>query len=83
MSGQEKLTPSDAVTLLFAARLTLAPGILRSLQDIWVCASAARYGEPYETWQLGDLDAYRTHDVAAREAENDQPARLWDQEGVL
>lgn len=83
MSGQARLTPSDAVAVLFAARHTLAPDILRSLQDIWACASAARYGEPYESWWLEDLDAYRDHDVAACEAENGQPARPWDEEGRL
>ena len=83
MNGQQKLTPSDAVAVFFAGRHSLAPDILRSLQDMWVCASAARYGKPYETWQLGDPDAYRTHDVAACDAENDQPARPWDEEGLL
>jgi hypothetical protein len=45
----------EAVNTLFTFRHSLTPDVLRSLADIWVCASAARWGKPYETWWL-DMD---------------------------
>ncbi len=37
-----------------------------------MCASAARYGEPYETGWAEDPDAYRNHDTAACEQEDEE-----------
>ena len=50
-----------AVDLLFRYRHELDPSMLRSLQNIWHCASAARYGRPYEDWDYGP-EFYATHD---------------------
>ena len=64
---------------------TLPADVLRSLADIWVCASAAQWGQPYETWWL-DLDdpdvaaLYRDHDTAACDAESEQTPEPWDPE---
>jgi hypothetical protein len=57
------MTPDEAVDVLFRERHRLAPDILRSLQDIWNCASAARYGEPCEDWAYG-TEFYAGHDTA-------------------
>src|SRR5581483_7664097 len=54
--------PYQAVSILHQHRHHLTPDILRTIQDIWVCASAARYGAPYETGWAEDPDAYRDHD---------------------
>jgi NTP pyrophosphatase (non-canonical NTP hydrolase) len=63
--------PYQAVSALYRYRHHLTPDLLRSLAYIWVCGSAARYGEPYETWQFEDLDLYRTHDTAQCHADDD------------
>lgn len=65
------MTPQEAIEVLSRERHRLAPDIIRSLQDIWACASAARYGEPYETWFTDDPEFYATHDIA--ECEDDTP----------
>lgn len=57
-----------AVETLFRHRHHLAPDVLRSLASIWVCASAARYGAPHETFWLEDEAAYSEHDVAECES---------------
>jgi hypothetical protein len=57
----------EAIAVLFQQRHQLTPDVLRSLQDIWACGSAARYGEPYETWFFDDPEFYATHDTAACE----------------
>jgi hypothetical protein len=67
------------VEVLAAYRHSLTPDVLRSLADIWVCASAARWGEPYETWWLDLADPevaalYSEHDVAGCEADDGQAA---------
>ena len=37
----------------------------------WHCASAARYGEPYEAWDIGgDAEFYATHSAAECEADD-------------
>src|SRR5262245_46228897 len=43
------ITVDEAVEVLFHWRHTLTPDLLRSLQNIYLCASAARYGAPHET----------------------------------
>lgn len=56
-----------AVEVLYAARHRLDPDVLRSLAGIYVCASAARYHEPYEAfWEDADWAA---HDTAECEAD--------------
>jgi hypothetical protein len=43
----------DAIELLFVHRHVIPSDALRSLQDIYTCASANRFnGEPYETWWM-------------------------------
>ncbi len=37
-----------------------------------MCASAARYGEPFETGWAEDPDVYRNHDTAACEQNDDE-----------
>jgi hypothetical protein len=69
MSG-EPMNPQEAAAVLYRHRHRLSPDILRTIQEVWVCASAARYGEPYETWWVEDLDAYSDHDVAECEADD-------------
>jgi hypothetical protein len=68
-----------AVEVLAVCRHSLTPDVLRSLADIWVCASAARWGKPYKTWwlDLGDPEVaamYTEHDVAECEADDGQAA---------
>ena len=60
----------EAVAVLSAARHELPSDVLRSLQGIWMCASAARFGEPYEAWPTWEEMAaeIREHDTAACEA---------------
>jgi hypothetical protein len=70
------MTPEQAIEVLFRERHRLAPNIIRSLQDIWACASAALYGEPYETWFLDDPEFYAAHDIA--ECEDDDSPALTD-----
>ena len=65
---------ADAIDVLYRHRHELDPSALRSLQDIWACASAARYGQPYETWFTEDAEFFATHDTAACETENDEQA---------
>lgn len=62
--------PQQAAAVLYRHRHRLTPNILRTIQDVWVCASAARYGEPYETWWVEDLGRYLDHDVAKCEADD-------------
>jgi hypothetical protein len=57
------MTAQEAIEVLFAERHNLGPDVLRSIQDIWHCASAARYGEPYEAWEYGP-EFYADHDTA-------------------
>jgi len=68
---------TEAVDVLFRNRHHLAPDALRSLQSIYLCASAARYGEPHEAGWLEDAEFYAAHDVAGCE-EDDQPGQLDD-----
>lgn len=70
MSGQP-VDARRAAAILYRHRCELSPDILRTIKDAWVCASAARYGEPYETGWAEDPDAYREHDVAECEADDD------------
>lgn len=62
--------PQQAAAVLYRHRHRLSPDILRTIQDVWVCASAARYGEPFETGWAEDPTAYRDHDVADCEADD-------------
>jgi hypothetical protein len=57
----------EATEVLFASRHVLPSDVIRSLADIYTCASAARYGEPHETGWL-DPDRFRDHDTAECEA---------------
>jgi hypothetical protein len=50
--------------------------MLRTIQNVGVCASAARYGPPFETGWAEDPDAYSDHDV--KEYEADDAADLAD-----
>ena len=61
----------SAIDVLWRCRHSLAPDVLRTLADIWTCASAARYGEPYERWWEGNDEdaAYSNHDVPKCESE--------------
>lgn len=62
---------SQAVDVLFAHRHTLPPDVLRSMQDIWTCASAARSGEPFEVRTWAEIRAeIAAHDTAACERDN-------------
>jgi NTP pyrophosphatase (non-canonical NTP hydrolase) len=74
MSGQP-MDLRQAVNILHRYRHQLSPDILRTIQDVWVCACAARCGEPYETGWADDPDVYREHDVSECEAD-DTPAAL-------
>jgi hypothetical protein len=67
------MSVQEAIDVLFSHRHHLTPDALRSLQDIWACGSAARYGEPYETWFTDDPEFYATHDIA----ECEQPDEPW------
>ena len=60
----------EAVDVLFQHRHNLTPDVLRSLQDIYVCACAARYGEDYESGWLDEAD-FANHDVSECEAGSD------------
>ena len=70
--GSARHDPADPITealdILFYARHHLEPDTLRSLQNIYLCASAARYGEPHEAGWVEDAEFYATHDVAECEA---------------
>lgn len=61
---------ADAIEVLFRTRHHLTPDVLRSLQSIYLCASAARYGEPHETGWTEDAEFYAAHDVSECEQEN-------------
>jgi len=77
LAAQERPAADDvagAIDVLFRHRHELTPDALRSLQDIWACGSAARYGQPYETWFTDDLEFYANHDTATCEAENGEQA---------
>lgn len=68
-----------ACAVLFRCRHELPSDILRSLADIWICASAARFGAPFETWWWDDQDeVYRDHDTAECEAESGLYSEPWD-----
>jgi NTP pyrophosphatase (non-canonical NTP hydrolase) len=70
----------QAAAVLYLHRHRLSPDMLRTIQDLWVCASAARYGGPFETGWADDPDAYSEHDV--RECEADDGAELADTIGA-
>ena len=40
----------DAAEVLFEHRHDLPSDILRTIQNVWTCASQARFGEPYEAF---------------------------------
>lgn len=63
-------TIHEAIDVLFRDRHSLASDIIRSLGDIWACASAAAYGEPAETWFTDDPEFYAAHDTATCEADS-------------
>ncbi|WP_226366933.1 hypothetical protein [Pseudonocardia sp. ICBG162] len=52
---EQVLSIYDAVARLFERRHRLAYGELRLVEQIWCCASAARYGAPHERF-WDDLD---------------------------
>lgn len=69
--GTSGVTIYDAVEVLYAHRHTLPNDALRSLQGIYLCASAARFGELYEPIDEEEFRAtYLDHDVAGCEAED-------------
>lgn len=55
----------------------LSPDTLRTIRNVWVCASAARYGRLVETGWVEDPDAYSEHDASDCEAD-DGAANLVD-----
>ena len=57
-----------AIEVLFRHRHTLPNDVLRTLQCIWTCCSAARFGEPYERFWIDSDDRYRSHNTAECEA---------------
>lgn len=63
-------TVREAADVLFRERHRIDADIIRTLADIWACASAAAYGEPHETWFTDDPAFYAAHDTAACEADN-------------
>lgn len=71
------MTAQEAIEVLFAERHNLGPDVLRSIRDIWHCASAARYAGPYAAWEYGP-DLYADHDTAECE---DDTADLADTPG--
>jgi len=56
----------NAVEVLFRYRHLLPNDVLRSVQSIYGCTSAARFGEEYEP--MPGADFYREHDTAKCEA---------------
>jgi hypothetical protein len=67
-----------ATAVLFHHRHELPNDVLRSLADIWMCASAARFGQPFETWWWDDKDpVYRTHHTAECEAQSGLYPEPW------
>ena len=69
------MTVKEAIEVLFRDRHYLEPDVLRSLQDIYLCASAARYGQAYESQWADDPAFYSEHDVADCEADNAEGAQ--------
>jgi hypothetical protein len=68
----ENTTEADvclATEVLFRRRHSLPSDIIRSLQDIWVCASAARFGKPYEDF-IPEPEFFTDHNVAECEADD-------------
>lgn len=70
MSGQP-VDLRQAAAVLYHHRHRLSPDMLRTIQDVWVCAAPARYGRPFETGWVEDPDAYSEHDVNECEADDD------------
>lgn len=63
------MTVYEAMDVLHSARHRLSSDVLRSLHGIWICASAARFGEPYEHWTWEENTTLcREHDTAECEA---------------
>jgi hypothetical protein len=62
--------PRQAAAVLYHHMHGLSPDILRTIQDAWVCASAARYGGRFETAWAKDPDACSEHDVSECEADD-------------
>ncbi|MBW0106055.1 hypothetical protein [Pseudonocardia sp. KRD291] len=62
----------DAVERIFERRHQLTGGEVLALQEAWCCASAARWGAPYERFWEFDLDAeLAEHDLT--ECEDPDP----------
>lgn len=74
-AAEREMDPYRAVEVLFRCRHQLPPDILRSLAGIWCCASAAKYGEPYEPFWEDFAEAYGGHLTPECEDENDHPDR--------
>lgn len=54
----------DAIEVLYFSRHSLPSDVLRSIQDIYTCASAnRRNGEPFETWWF-EPEHFRKHNTA-------------------
>lgn len=68
------LTYVEAIDVLSRDRHALPNDALRSLQSILFCASAARFGEPYED-DLMSAEDYAAHNTAECEDENGHPER--------
>ncbi|MCA1704281.1 MAG: hypothetical protein LC808_13875, partial [Actinobacteria bacterium] len=83
------LDPYTAVDCLFRHRHQLANDTLRTLQGVWSCASAARFGEPYEDFIRAESIA--AHNTAECEDDTGHPengpghliAQFHDETGLL
>jgi len=68
-------TVYEAVEVLFLHRHSLPADVLRSMQSIYLCASAAQYGEPYERGWL-DEEEIASHDLSECETDNPKENQL-------
>jgi hypothetical protein len=66
--AKPKLSIYDATEVLFTNRHRLPSDILRTLANIYTCASGAKYGAPHETWWM-EPEFFENHDAAYCEAE--------------
>ncbi|MBN9758875.1 hypothetical protein Ae406Ps2_3009c [Pseudonocardia sp. Ae406_Ps2] len=62
-----------AADLLFEMRHHLTPDVIRTLAEVWTCASAARYGAPQERFWEPDTagDPFADHDTFSCEDEDE------------
>ena len=68
-----------ATSVPFQHRHELPSDVPQSLADSWMCASAARFGAPFETWWPDDQDGfYRTRDTAQCKADPGPYPEPWE-----